>query len=116
MFRRGWRTTCALVVVVLCALGVGGAAAGAFDWSADAPILKPGTRPPNLDEEAEERLIDLDKEFIANRTPARCARAPPASGTACGTRGPRPARPPSTAPGRTRGRARWARSPEARAA
>jgi uncharacterized repeat protein (TIGR01451 family) len=69
MIRGASRAACAAVFVALFVLGLSGAAsANVFNWPADAPFLKPGTHPPDLDEAAEERLLELDKEFIANRT------------------------------------------------
>src|SRR3954451_14575089 len=69
MHRRTWRAGCAALLVALFSLGSAAvASANVFTWPADTPFLKAGQRPPDLDEEAEERLLELDKEFIANRT------------------------------------------------
>src|SRR5690349_2665406 len=69
MLRGGLRAACAALMVGLFALGSAAvASANVFTWPADTPFLKAGQRPPDLDEAAEERLLELDKEFIANRT------------------------------------------------
>ena len=69
MLRGVRRALCAVVVVAgLVAFGSTGPAYGAFDWGPDMPHLRPGAHPPDLDEEAEQRLLELDFEFIANRT------------------------------------------------
>lgn len=69
MHRGGWRAAFAIAALALFGFGPAGvASANVFDWPADAPFLKAGTRPPDLDEAAEERLLELDREFIADRT------------------------------------------------
>ena len=68
MLRASWRAVCAFAAAGVFAFVLVGPALGAFNWPGDTPRLRPGAHPPNLDEEAEERLLELDKEFIANRT------------------------------------------------
>jgi uncharacterized repeat protein (TIGR01451 family) len=61
-----WPLAGALVAVFLMVLG--GGAVAATNWGPDAPELKPGTRFPVLNEEAEQELIRRDLEFVAGRT------------------------------------------------
>jgi uncharacterized repeat protein (TIGR01451 family) len=69
MLRGVWRKACVAVLVGLFAFGAAGPAFGnVFDWGPDVPLLRPGAHPPNFDEAAEQRLLEFDREFIANRT------------------------------------------------
>ena len=56
-----------VLTLALVAL-LGGAAYAAFDWGPDAPVFKPGTHYPALDEKSEEQLIEQDRAFVAGRT------------------------------------------------